>query len=125
MPWIALAASILAVAYSLRFIHSVFFGPLSPDLPKTPHEPPFLMRLPVEVLVVVCLAVGIVPALTIGPYLRTAAVAVLGPRTPDYSLAVWHGVNTPLVMSLVALAGGVALYALLSRAIAAGPRGRR
>ena len=56
MPWIALAASILAVAYSLRFIHSVFFGPLATDLPKTPHEPPFLMRLPVEILVVICLA---------------------------------------------------------------------
>ena len=56
MPWIALVASILAVAYSLRFIHSVFFGPLATDLPKTPHEPPFLMRLPVEILVVVCLA---------------------------------------------------------------------
>src|SRR5688572_29732412 len=78
MPWIALVWSILSVAYSLRFIHNVFFGPLKPDLPKTPHEPPFLMRLPVEVLVVVCLLVGIVPALTIGPYLRSAALAVLG-----------------------------------------------
>ena len=29
MPWIALVASIFAVAYSLRFIHSVFFGPLA------------------------------------------------------------------------------------------------
>jgi multicomponent K+:H+ antiporter subunit A len=29
---------------------------------------------------------------------------------PEYSLAVWHGFNLPLVMSFVALAGGVALY---------------
>ena len=123
MTWMALAASILAVAYSLRFIHSVFFGPPATDLPKTPHEPPFLMRLPVEVLVIVCLAVGIVPAITIGPSLRTAAVAVLGPRMPDYSLAVWHGVNLPLVMSLIALVGGVGLYAASAKAIARGPEG--
>jgi multicomponent K+:H+ antiporter subunit A len=123
MPWMALVASALSVAYSLRFIHSVFFGPLSPDLPKAPHEPPFLMRLPVEILVVVCLLVGIIPALTIGPYLRTAVVSVLGPRTPAYSLAVWHGVNTPLIMSMVALAAGVALYAAVAGPIARGPEG--
>jgi multicomponent K+:H+ antiporter subunit A len=123
MPWIALAASMLSVAYSLRFIHSVFFGPLPDDLPKTPHEPPFLMRLPVEILVVVCLLVGIVPARTIGPYLRTAAEAVLGERTPDYSLTIWHGISTPLIMSAIALLGGVALYAAACRAIARGPEG--
>jgi multicomponent K+:H+ antiporter subunit A len=123
MPWMALAAGILSVAYSLRFIHSVFFGPLNPDLPKVPHEPPFLMRLPVEILVVACLLVGIIPAITIGPYLRTAVISVLGARTPDYSLAIWHGINTPLVMSMIALAGGVALYAALARTIARGPEG--
>ena len=40
------------------------------------------MRLPVEILVVICLAVGIVPALTIGPYLRTAAVVGARRRAP-------------------------------------------
>ena len=123
MPWIALVASILAVAYSLRFIHAVFFGPLATDLPKQPHEPPFLMRLPVEILVIVCLLVGIFPALTIGPYLRTAAASVLGASLPDYSLTVWHGINFPLVMSAIALVGGVALYFLLTGRIAAGPEG--
>jgi multicomponent K+:H+ antiporter subunit A len=123
MPWIALAASILSVAYSLRFIHAVFFGPLATDLPKEPHEPPFLMRLPVEVLVVVCLLVGVVPALTIGPFLRTAAASVLGANLPDYSLKVWHGINFPLVMSTAALAGGVAVYFALSGRIARSPEG--
>ena len=28
-----------SVAYSLRFIATVFFGPPPVDLPKTPHEP--------------------------------------------------------------------------------------
>ena len=123
MTWLALLGSILAVAYSLRFIHSVFFGPLARDLPKAPHEPPFLMRLPVEILVVICLAVGVLPAITIGPYLRSAAVAVLGAGTPEYSLAIWHGLNEPLVMSLVALFAGTALYFAVAGPIAHGPEG--
>jgi multicomponent K+:H+ antiporter subunit A len=123
MPWLALLASILAVAYSLRFIHAVFFGPLATDLPRQPHEPPFLMRLPVEILVIVCLLVGVFPALTIGPYLQTAAAAVLGASVPAYSLKIWHGINFPLVMSVIALVGGVALYFLLSGRIAAAPEG--
>ncbi len=123
MPWIALVASAFTVAYSLRFIHSVFFGPVATDLPKVPHEPPFLMRLPVEILVLICLLVGIIPALTIGPVLHTAATAVLGRDLPYFSLAIWHGVNTPLIMSTIALVGGVAVYAVLARRIAAGAEG--
>ena len=38
---------------------------------------------------------------------------MVGCDLPEYSLAIWHGVNMPLVMSLVALAGGIVLYALL------------
>ena len=32
---------------------------------------------------------------------------------PEYSLAVWHGVNLPLVMSVVAMTAGVVLYLAL------------
>jgi multicomponent K+:H+ antiporter subunit A len=75
------------------------------------------MRVPVEVLALVCLAVGIAPGLTVGPILAAGARAALGAPLPTYSLAVWHGFNTPLVMSLIALGGGVALYFGLQRFI--------
>src|SRR5690606_20295134 len=78
-----------------------------------PHEPPALMRRPIEILVLLCLLVGAFPAAVIGPYLDTAVVAVLGTHAPAYSLAVWHGVTTPLLMSMVALGGGVLLYVVL------------
>ena len=39
LAWLATAAGIFAVAYSLRFIATVFFGPPPEDLPRTPHEP--------------------------------------------------------------------------------------
>ncbi len=110
LPYIVTIASTFSVAYSLRFIRDVFFGPPAHDLPRTPHEPPRWMRFPVEFLVALCLVVGIIPALTIGPFLHTAVVSVLGPATPQYSLAVWHGFNLPLLMSTIAMIGGVALY---------------
>ena len=114
LPYVATLASAFSVAYSLRFIHMVFFGPPPKDLPKeNPHEPPHWMRFPIEFLVVACLVVGIIPALSIGPFLHTAVVSVLGPDTPEYSLSVWHGVNLPLVMSAVALIGGALLYFVL------------
>jgi len=114
-PYVATAAGAFAVAYSARFIYSVFFGPPPTDLPHTPHEPPRWMRFPVELLVVICVLVGVVPNLTIGPFLRSAVISVLGPDTPPYSLSIWHGVNLPLIMSVASILGGLALYWFLRR----------
>jgi multicomponent K+:H+ antiporter subunit A len=113
LPYIATLAAMFSVAYSLRFIREVFFGPPPVDLPRTPREPPYWMRFPIEILVVVCLVVGIAPNLTIGPFLNVAVTAVLGPAAPRFDLAVWHGFNLPLLMSLLAMGGGVILYRLL------------
>ncbi len=123
LPAAAMAASAFSVAYSLRFIHGAFFGPDPVDLPRKPHEPPGWMRLPVEILVLLCLFVGILPAATIGPYLAMAVRSVLGAETPTYSLAIWHGVNEPLVLSMFALAAGVGLYVLLQRHLLQGVEG--
>jgi multicomponent K+:H+ antiporter subunit A len=120
LPVAATIASIFAVTYSLRFVHGAFFGPDTDDLPKRPHEPPQFMRVPVEILVFTCMVVGILPAATIGPLLDIAVRSILGDATPEYSLAVWHGFNLPLAMSLVALAGGATLYRLLFRYLNAG-----
>ncbi len=110
LPAMAVIASMFSVAYSLRFILQVFFGPPAKDLPRTPHEPPRWMLVPSAFLVMTCLIVGVFPAQTIGPLLDTAAIAVLGAKVPVYNLAVWHGVTLPLLMSLLAMAGGIVLY---------------
>ena len=111
----ALLAGVLGVAYSLRFVYETFFGDGPRDLEVTPHEPPRWMKIPVEVLVLLCVAVGIFPALTVARLLHAGVYAILGPATPDYSLAVWHGLNWPLAMSLAGVVGGVALYLGLAR----------
>jgi multicomponent K+:H+ antiporter subunit A len=115
LPLVATLAGIFAVAYSLRFIHDVFFNGEPVNLPKTPHEPPRWMRVPVEILAAVCLAVGILPAWTFGPLLAEAAGATLQDKLPYYSLAIWHGFTPALGMSLVALVGGVLVYTVRRR----------
>jgi multicomponent K+:H+ antiporter subunit A len=114
MSYAAVAMGVFSVAYSLRFI-SVFFGRLADDLPHTPHEPPRWMRFPVECLVVLCIAVGVIPERAVGDVLAVAARAVLGAALPEYNLAIWHGVNLPLLMSAAALLGGLLFYVLLRR----------
>lgn len=113
LPLAATIAGMFSVAYSLCFTVDVFFGPKATDLPRKPHEPPHWMRVPVELLVLICLLVGIFPAWTVGAFLNAAALPVVGSNLPYFSLAVWHGINTPLIMSIVALLGGVVLYMAL------------
>jgi multicomponent K+:H+ antiporter subunit A len=120
LPLAATLAGMFSVAYSLRFVVDVFWGPPATDLPRQPHEPPHWMRVPVELLVLVCLVVGVLPALSVGRYLDAAALPVVGGVLPEFSLAVWHGFNTPFLMSLVAMFGGVAMYLLLRQQRARG-----
>ncbi|MEZ7871067.1 MAG: monovalent cation/H+ antiporter subunit A [Brachymonas denitrificans] len=122
LPWVELAlplaamvASMFATAYSLRFVVDVFFGPAATRLPREPHEPVRWMRVPIELLVLLCLAVGMAPAAVIGPLLHMAAQPVVGGSMPAYSLALWHGLNAPLMMSLIAMSGGTAIWFLLRK----------
>ncbi len=110
LPLAATVAGMFSVAYSLRFIHQVFFGPKSEDLPREPHDPTRWMLLPSGLLVAACVLIGVFPELTVGPFLRAATDSILGADAPAYSLAIWHGLNLPLVMSATAMVGGAILY---------------
>jgi multicomponent K+:H+ antiporter subunit A len=114
IPVLATLAGVFAVAYSMRFIHDVFFNGEPKDLPKTPHEPPRYMKIPIEILVTLCLLVGIFPEFMIGGLLQAAASSVLMTDLPYYSLAIWHGFNLPLLMSAIAITGGLLIYAYRS-----------
>lgn len=121
LPVAAVIASALSVAYSVRFITQVFFGPPATDLPRTPHEPPRLMLIPSATLVLACLIVGTIPSFTVGPFLYAATHSILNDATPPYDLRIWHGFNLPLAMSFVALVGGIALAWILNRRYQSGP----
>ncbi len=123
LPYLATLASIFSVTYSTRFIVEVFFGPKATGLPRTPHEPPRWMRFPIEVLVLACLLVGIIPTIVVQPILDAGALAILGGNMPPHSLAAWHGFTLPLLMSIIALIGGVGLYLAMRRYLVSGAGG--
>lgn len=110
IPLVVTIAAVFSVAYSVRFIHDVFFNGEPINLPKMPQEPTRSMRIPVDVLVILCLAVGIFPMFTVAPILLVAVAGTLQVAPPEYSLAIWHGLNLPLFMSFAALVLGVIVY---------------
>ncbi len=116
---VAVVASTFSVVYSLRFAGGVFFGPAPSGLPRTPSEPPVWMVAPIGCLALLCVIVGVAPALTMGPGLERAAVSILGDRAPAVHLSAWHGPTPALLMSGVALTGGLILYLAFRRRLLA------
>jgi len=110
IPVLATVAGAFSVAYSARFIHDVFFNGEPVNLPKEPHEPPRYMRVPIEILVALCLLVGIFPNFIVNDILTAASFAVLGGYVPEFKVALWHGLNLPLLMSAIAVCGGLFIY---------------
>ena len=112
VPVLATLGGLFSMAYSLRLVHDTFFHGAPRDLPNPhPHEPPLGMKAPVILLVGGLHRGRAWRRWSIaGPMVQVAASAVLGAPAPDFSLALWHGVNLPLVMSAIAVAGGAALY---------------
>ena len=115
---IATFAGIFAVAYSVRLVHGVFFdGPLGKEIPnKEAHEPPFGMRAPATLLAVLCILVGLFPALLVEHIVNsTARASIQNPAFEGTHLAIWHGLNAPLLMSVIALLGGLIFYFALAK----------
>ncbi|MFN5048756.1 monovalent cation/H+ antiporter subunit A [Roseateles sp.] len=116
IPVLATLGGLCSAAYSLRLVHDSFFNGPARDWPHAhPHEPPWGMKAPVLLLASICLAVGLAPMLIAGPLVQLAASAMLGAPAPAFGLALWHGLNLPLLMSALAVLGGALLYAGLQK----------
>ncbi len=99
---VATLAGIFAVAYSIRLVHGVFFdGPLGKQVPnKDAHEPAFGMRAPATLLAILCILVGLLPALLVEKIVNSTTQAT----TQNFAfegthLALWHGFNLPLLIT--------------------------
>ncbi|MCO8052780.1 monovalent cation/H+ antiporter subunit A [Acinetobacter towneri] len=115
---VATLAGIFAVAYSIRLVHGVFFdGPIGKDVPnKEAHEPPFGMRAPATLLAVLCILVGLMPALLVEHIVNsTTRASTQLSQFEGTHLAIWHGFNLPLLMSIIALLGGIIFYFSLAK----------
>ncbi|MEV2237436.1 Na+/H+ antiporter subunit A [Micromonospora sp. NPDC049891] len=107
-----LLGSVLTVAYTLRFLWGAFAAkPDTPDTEIAPVSWPFLA--PAAALALAGAAAGVLaPAVDrlLAPY------ADLYPSAePGYHLALWHGLTPALGLSVLAVAGGAALFHLMRR----------
>ena len=115
---IATLAGLFAVAYSVRLVHGVFFdGDIGKQVPnKDAHEPHIGMRAPAILLSILCIAVGLIPALLVGDIVNAGTRASTNlPNFEGVHLAIWHGFNLPLLMSAIALIGGTIFYFSLAK----------
>jgi len=110
VPILATIAGIFSVAYSLRFIADVFFGKANKMPIENPREPYYLMKLPIVLLILACIAIGLAPMTLISDILFTATQSALARPLPEVHIALWHGFNLPLLMSAIAIAMGILLY---------------
>jgi multicomponent Na+:H+ antiporter subunit A len=112
------AGSALTVAYSARFVWGAFAAKalsersietVGPDVAR----PPSGFVAPAAILAVITVVLGLAPGL-VSPLVYGAAAA-LDPAVEAGQLAVWHGINPALVLSVVTVAGGALLFVARQR----------
>ncbi|PMR70015.1 putative monovalent cation/H+ antiporter subunit A [Halomonas heilongjiangensis] len=105
---LAFSAAFLTIAVAAVVALRPFFGQRR-QTPRVAHEAPVSMLLGPAVLAVLSLLLGLVPVLA-GAHLLTAAASAVMGGPVSVSLSLWHGINLPLLMSLVSLALGYLLF---------------
>jgi NADH:ubiquinone oxidoreductase subunit 5 (subunit L)/multisubunit Na+/H+ antiporter MnhA subunit len=125
-PFLAVVGSIFTFVYSMEVFHGVFFGKLAPTTGETapaahhppagpkPHDPTWGMLGPVAVLAIACVVIGLWPRGVENWALKPAVWAVWQ-GVFDFHVALFHGFTTPLMMSALTLAAGLAVYAQRKR----------
>jgi multicomponent K+:H+ antiporter subunit A len=110
VPVAATVGALLSAAYSARLAFATYLGRRHAYAAGTPHDPSVGLWAPVAALVVPVLVIGLWPQFVAGGLVQRTAQAVVGPMPLRFEpLAIWHGLTLPLLMSVIALAGGLLL----------------
>lgn len=107
----AFVGSFLMMALALAVGFGPFFGKAKPEsLPKHPHEAPWSMWIGPLTLAGLSLLLGLFPAGVGQALVAPAVAAIAGTGVPAIELKLWHGVNVPLLLSVVTVLLGYGLY---------------
>ncbi len=116
-PWAlltaAVASSILVVAVAGLVFLKPFFGPVR-ITPKQPHDAPAAMLIGPAVLTLLALIFGVAPFVPATFVLDATVSSVYGSGVKS-ALALWHGVNVPLMLSGASLLAGSLLFVTWQR----------
>ncbi len=120
LPVLATLGAALSVGYSLRLAVHLFFGkPREAEPFARAHDPGPGMWASPALLTTLAVLLGLIPMTLAAPLVGAVTAAVTGGAVPELDLALWHGVNLALGLSLVAVAGGAALLWQHKRLLAA------
>ncbi|WP_148253531.1 putative monovalent cation/H+ antiporter subunit A [Aidingimonas lacisalsi] len=103
----SVAAAIMTLAAAAIVALRPFFGARR-ETPKPPHEGPSTMLTGPVILAGLSLVFGVLPSL-VSPLVMSTATSVHGSAVESY-LSLWHGVNLPLILSLISLVVGLLIY---------------
>ena len=110
LPVLATLGATFSVGYSLRLAAHLFFGQPREAKPYArAHDPGAGMWIAPALLTTLAVLLGLIPMLLAGPLVGAVTAAVTGAPAPEFDLALWHGVNLALILSLIAVAGGALL----------------
>lgn len=114
LPWLvpvlATLGATLSVGYSLRFAWHLFGGqPREAELFARAHDPGVGMWAAPALLTGLAVLLGLIPMVLAGPLVGAVTGAVIGGTAPAFDLALWHGFNLALILSLIAVGGGALL----------------
>jgi len=111
-PWLVAAAAVFANAF---VVAAAIIAAVHPFLrkrkttPIAPREAPLTMWIGPLVLAALGLAFGVAPG-PIGEFFVDTAVSAITARPETIKLSLWHGINVPLLLSVLTFALGVAIY---------------
>ncbi|MCZ2115468.1 MAG: DUF4040 domain-containing protein [Anaerolineae bacterium] len=109
LPWTAVLAGALLLAQSLLLLYETFLGPRK-DSTLRGHDPSRLMWMMPAIPALLSILITMLP----GPkdeatFLAGAAAASYGSRI-GVSLALWHGITVPFLLSLAAISLGLVIF---------------
>ncbi len=110
---ITVMTAVLVVAVACLVGIKPWFGRVASS-PKPAHEAPLGLLLGPALLAILSLVFGLQSGLVANGLIDSAASAVAGTALQS-KLALWHGINTALMISLVSLVLGYVLYRQLDR----------
>ncbi|QCR21981.1 hydrogen gas-evolving membrane-bound hydrogenase subunit E [Pontibacter sp. SGAir0037] len=97
------------VAVAIRLGFGIFFRK-SGEPTTIAHQPETALWLPPLLLSLIGLLFGLLPGTSVTPLLNAAAAALIGAQQAGLDLALWHGFNTILMLTLLTIALGIAAY---------------
>lgn len=109
---VAGAAALFTFLYSAKYVLGAFVDKgedATAERDARVHEAPVLLWLPAALPGLLSLPLGLYPAF-LDTTVESAVTAVAGPTTGEHThLALWHGINAPLIISVLVLVAGIAL----------------